>query len=164
MLERISWSTYLTVIGVMLAIYYLLLFVLLFQKGFSLKRRGRTDARSFTIQEPAGNPQPNLFGFEEGAKENAGNPGKQQMLADDNILMPFVHDLIQELKAFIIDISERSYVKEEIIMGIQVIIRNYEKLEGSPYQKSINDFIKSECEERCSIHLSEEDIKRIWKG
>jgi hypothetical protein len=78
--------------------------------------------------------------------------------------MPVVYDLTEELKGFITDIAERSYIKEEVVTGIQLIINSYKKLEGSSYQKSINDFIKNECEEFCSIHLSEDDIRRIWIG
>jgi len=163
MLERISWSAYWTFIVVVLAIYYLILFVLLYQKGFFFKNRVKTIPSPSGKQEPS-NQQPNLFGFQDAVREMPGDQNTHQLPVDDKILMPLVHDLIQGLKVFITDISERSYVKEEIIMGIQVIINNYKRLEDSPYHKSINDFIKNECEDFCSIHLSEEDIRRIWLG
>jgi hypothetical protein len=158
MLERISWSSYWMVVVIVSAIYYLVLVVLLFQKGFFSKISSHSgEEKSFSGQ------QPNLFGFE-GNKENSRNQINQQQPSDDQPLMPVVHDLIQELKGFIADISERSYVKEELVMGIQVITKNYKQLEASPYQKFINDFIKSACEDYCSIHLSEEDVRRIWIG
>src|SRR6185295_3769759 len=108
--------------------------------------------------------QPNLFGFKDTVKDPASQSGNSQPAVDDKILMPLVHDLIQELKGFITGIADRSFIKEEVIMGIQLIIKSYKKLEGSPYQKSINDFLKNECEDYCSIRLSEDDIRRIWIG
>ena len=122
MLEKISWSSYWTVVVIVLAIYYLVLFVLLFQKGFFSKNRVKAIPSHSGRQEPAGNPQPNLFGFENSVAEISDSQINQQLPVDDKILMPLVHDLIQELKEFITDISQRSYVKEEVIMGIQVII------------------------------------------
>ena len=164
MLERISWSTYWAVIVIGLVIYYTVLLILLYQKGFFFKGSIKTIPSHSGTPDPSSNPQRNLFGLEETVIENPGDKHNQQLAADDNILMPIVHDLIQELKEFITGISERSYVKEEVIMGVQIIIKNYKRIEDSPYQKSINDFIKSECEEYCSIHLSEDEIGRIWKG
>lgn len=163
MLERVSWSTYWTVIVIVALVYYAFLFIL-FYKNRLLFRKKVKDTNSIDFRGPAETHQPNLFGFEGVANERSEDRPDQQFAADSNILMPLVHDLIQELKEFIVGIAERSYIKEEVIMGIQVIIRNYKKLEASPYQKSINDFIKSECEDHCSIHLSEEDIRRIWIG
>jgi hypothetical protein len=162
MLERISWSAYWTVIGIGLAIYYLGLIILFYKKGLFLKNNLRSAAAN--KEQATANVQPNLFGFTDPASEHSSIQKKEQLPVDDQILMPTVHELIQELKAFIVDISERSFIKEEVIMGIQVIIKNYKRLEGSLYQKSINDFIKNECEDYCGIHLSEEETKRIWIG
>lgn len=164
MLERISWSSYWTVLVIALAIYYLVLFLLHYQRGFFSKSRVKAISSDTSTHDSLESVQPNLFGFQDTSVKKSVSQVTSELPVDDKILMPLVHDLIQELKDFIADISQRSYVKEEVIMGIQVIIKNYKKLEGSPYQKSISDFIKNECEDCCSIHLSEDDIKRIWIG
>lgn len=163
MLGNISWSFYWTVIVIGLLIYYSVLFVLLYKSGLFSKIKFTTVPSRSQKPEPAGNPQPNLFGFESLAVEISGGQASQ-LPGDDKILMPLVHDLINELKGFITGIAERSFIKEEVVIGIQLIVNSYKNLEGSSYQKSINDFIKTECEDYCSIHLSEEDIKRIWIG
>jgi hypothetical protein len=162
MLQRISWSAYWAVIVTVLAIYYLVLLFLLYRKGFFFKNSVKTISSSRSPEPSTG--QQSLFQSEAGPYGTTPVQNLQPSFEDDSIVMPLVHDLIQALREFITEIAERSYVKEEIITGIQFIIKGYSKLKGSPYQKSINDFIKNECEDYCSVHLSEEDVKRVWNG
>lgn len=162
MLEKITWGQYWWTIVMLSAIYYFLLLVLLYQKGMLLKRRKSRPI----ISQPnvPGITQPTLFENNEIPLERTFNDDDVEIRVSNDSLMPKVYDFVQEIKSFLNDIGTRSSVKEEIIMGLQIISRNYKDLEKSPYQKSINDFILSKCEENCSIHLSAEDLKSIWLG
>ena len=164
MLERISWGQYWWAIVIVSAIYYLILLVLLYQKGMLLKLK---EKRIQGIKDQPGTSstqQSTLFAnYDIPLETSFQEDGEEITIANDS-LMPVVYNHVQEIKEFITDIANRSYVKEEIIMGLQIITRNYKKLYGSPYQQSVNDFILNKCEESCAIHLSAEDLKRIWLG
>ena len=161
MLERISWGQYWVAVLILSAIYYFILLMLLFQKGMLTRQKGLQPVKpreAETIQ------QTGLSSNERIPLEKTIREDDEEIIISNDSLMPLVHDYVQELKEFITDIAGRSYVKEEVIMGLQIITRNYKKLDGSPYQQSINDFILHQSEENCSIHLSAEDLKRIWLG
>lgn len=162
MLERISWGQYCAAVLILSAIYYFILLVLLFQKGMLPGKKRLPSVQPKREAETI--TQPGLFPDEPIPLEKTIREDDEEITISNDSLMPLVHDHVQELKEFITDIASRSYVKEEVIMGLQIITRNYKKLDGSLYQQSINDFILHQCEENCSIHLSAEDLKRIWLG
>jgi hypothetical protein len=150
MFNQISWSSYLQFLILSLALYYTFVLykyyrydLLHFLKGKKLTENSRFDPSSAFTSHPN--------------EVHAGEKEKE-------IPMPQIHELVQQLKNFVQDVTERSFVKEEVIMGFQIILRDYKNLIGTSFQKSINDFIAVECEDKCSIHLDPYEINSVWLG
>lgn len=72
--------------------------------------------------------------------------------------------LIEEVNNFLRDLAGQSYVKEEIIMGLQVIFRDYKDFANTKYQSDINEFIVAEVDNYCSVDLSSDEVSSVWMG
>jgi hypothetical protein len=160
MLNRVTWGNYWILVFVLLAVYYLYVFLTFFKKGF-FSRPSINRASKGIKREPAGNPGTDLFSDEKVQRDPA-IQNIQQDEDNDNIYMPLVHELTQEVKNFIVNKSKRSYVKEEIVLGIKAIVEEYLSLADTPFYKPLNDFFRFECEATCNIIIDENDIRMIW--
>jgi len=158
MLEKISWGDYWSTIAIAVAIYEILIILLFFRKD-SLQLAGKISKGRFKVNALQKSQQQNLFPTD---TENYNTSVSET--AEHEIMMPQIHDLMQSLKSFISDVAERSFIKEEVIMGLQIILRDQKNLISTVFQKSINDFIAVECENKCSIHFSADDLKILWFG
>jgi hypothetical protein len=78
-------------------------------------------------------------------------------------LFEIVEDLIKRLKGAIADVSSKNYNKQECIFLLQLTLKDYPMLKGSPFQGAINNLIISECEKFGSLHLSAEELAMLWK-
>ena len=161
MLDRFTWGNYWTLIIAVLAIYYLFVFLLFFKKGF-FTRQVRTLPVDSGRRQPVAYTEPVELDNETRYADPGSNPSSRQ--DDENTYMPLVHELTQEVKTFLVNKSKGSFVKEEIVLGIQLIMEDYKKLADTSFYKTISDFIRFECETACSIAIDESDIRRIWLG
>ena len=53
--------------------------------------------------------------------------------------------------------------KSELILALQKKIQSYQEIEDPGFRDSINRFILSESQTKCSIRLDEEDLRTLWK-
>ena len=53
--------------------------------------------------------------------------------------------------------------KSELILALQKKIQSYQEIEDPGFRDSINRFILSECQNKCSIRLGEDDLRTLWK-
>lgn len=67
--------------------------------------------------------------------------------------------LISEIE----EAHSKEYSKPDLILMMQMILKNYSVLKGTPFQKVINSRIEAECAKYGSIHLSEGDIIEVWR-
>jgi len=74
-----------------------------------------------------------------------------------------VEKLTTKLKDTIADASSKNCHKEEFIFLLQLTLKEYPHLKGSPFQVAINNLIASECEKHGSLHLSAEEQVMLWK-
>jgi hypothetical protein len=139
MLEKISWGDYWSTILIVCAIYEISVILLFFRK----------ESFQMAVKIKNGKFKPNLFPNNNQRKlfPSSDMPASLSTTGEkeNEIQMPQIHELVQQLKSFVQDVSERSFVKEEVIMGFQIILRDYRNLIGTSFQKSINDFIAVEC-------------------
>lgn len=153
MLQKFSWSEYWGVVLVGVAIYYGIVLLLLYRSGLlsksSFKKPAFLKART---QQPTSAPIP-----ETQVKSVA-------PLSNQSDVENAMKSLTDEVLNFLQDIAGKSYVKEEIIMGLQIILREYQEFAGTVYQSDISEFLRIETENHCSVDLSEDEIKRVWMG
>lgn len=79
-------------------------------------------------------------------------------------LLPVVQSLSNELTAYLQQIPGTGVVKTHVVYCLQKIVRKYAILDNSVYQNAINKMIQFECNDKCAIHLSAEDVKEVWKN
>lgn len=72
--------------------------------------------------------------------------------------------LMDELSAYLREAKKQRTIKEELLFALGSIIRNYPLLQSSSYQDHITKVLISECQHICSVHLSEEEVVRVWSG
>jgi hypothetical protein len=160
MFNQISWGLYVQLLILSVVLYY----------GFVVYKYYRHDLlqilkRRKVLHEGDSNLSTTHFNSEPGISNTT--TSRENLVAGERqneVIMPHVHDLVQQIKTFIQDVSQRSFIKEEVIMGLQIILRDYRSLKETDLQASINDLIDSECSEYCSFQLSEEEINTVWLG
>ncbi len=75
-------------------------------------------------------------------------------------VMSTIQLVVEELQP----VFENRQNKIELVMALQKGLRKYIHWDEPGFRESLNDFISAQSERVCSIHLSEEDFRVIWKG
>lgn len=52
--------------------------------------------------------------------------------------------------------------KNELILALQLKLRKYNDWHEPGFRDTLNEFIQSECQTKCSIRLSEDDQRALW--
>jgi hypothetical protein len=73
-----------------------------------------------------------------------------------------VKELTNSLREAIAEAVEKNYIKEEFILSLELLLKKYAFLKGSPSMAAINNLIASECEKYGYIQLSAEERVLLW--
>ena len=87
---------------------------------------------------------------------------ESHLLQDTEYVFQQVEELTIRLKETIMQASEKKYVRQEFIFSLKVLIKNYHFLNGTPFPKTINHLIASECEKYGLIPLSDDEHMNLW--
>ena len=143
MIKQVTWAEYFTYLATGLAIYYAIVLFLYYRGDLLQLLSGR---RKLVIAKPQGD-EPGLIS---NTSSDIAAEGNEAMFGQAN-------QLISELK----EVFQNDFIKEELIMALQVKLREYPALKETPFKISINNYIERESE-KCSIRLSEEDLRVLW--
>jgi len=138
MFTSVSWQQYLVFISITAVIYYI----------YILLRYYRNEVINF-IKGIKNTPVP--------SKEK--NNDKTITTQDATL-----NELLGELKIFFQLASKRNYPKEELMMAVKLKLRDYGQFKNTPFEIAVNNFIATESDNQCSIHLSEDDWRVLWMG
>jgi hypothetical protein len=151
MFTNISWTSYILVVTLFLAVWYLIIGLRFYfndvQNLFTRKRKLSFQLASDETNSTAGSE----FTIEQ-----------TETLVSDDVFYE-VEKLTSKLKETIADASSKNYQKEEFIFLLQLTLKEYPHLKGSPFQVAINNLIASECEKHGSLHLSAQEQVMLWK-
>jgi hypothetical protein len=84
--------------------------------------------------------------------------------SDAQLPNTLIHELLEDLKQLFLKASRQGYPKEELILALQVLLRNYRSLKGGALEPEISNHIRTVCSEICSISLSDLELGRLWCG
>jgi hypothetical protein len=87
-------------------------------------------------------------------KPVTGTKTKGAVTDDNSFLFSALHELMEELKGIFHTASKHDYPKEELMMALQVNLRDYPKLKGTPFQVSVNNHTGQEAKEKCQALLT----------
>ena len=157
MFSNISWQGYWITLALISAGYYLVIYLLYYRNDFKIiipkklqNHSGNTSSAFSSVEKPSG--QPSLF--EE--NRNVLHPTD----AEDRL----VSSLMDELTAYFEEAKKFKCVKEEVIYALQRILSKFPAVKSSVYKESLTNVIVSEAELHCSIHLSADDMVKVWLG
>ena len=144
MLNQISWATYFQTIGLLLIIYYAVILFLSYKKEIS-----RLLVKS---AQPA-------LAIDQSGKDSFPEVNRETFSQSETI-----EYILDEVRALIRQAGYSRSPKEEVLFALQKLISSdrFQTMRESPFPDAINDLIAEECQTNCSMHLSEEDLKRLW--
>lgn len=144
MFTNTTWTSYIIFVALLLAAWYLVIGLRFYLSDLQILFSGKGKI----IAQPALNEQPQPFRI----------PGKEET----HYLFEEVQGLIVKIKEAVSDASAKNYNKEEFSFLLQLTLKEYPGLKGSPYQLPINNLIDSECEKQGFIRLSAEELEILW--
>ena len=139
MFSSVSWHQFITALIILLFVYYFLVIVIYYRK----------DLVQVSKQGLPKKQQPSVAVKVESADTNT-------------LLFSTVHELMEELKGIFHNASKNDYPKEELLMALEVKLRDYSKLKGTPFQIAVNNHIAEESKNKCQTVLTEMDIRNLW--
>jgi hypothetical protein len=144
MLKGISWGECIEATLMMASIYYGVIVALYYRKEIWRVLKGRRPGK------PGGNeksgpilPAPALAGT----------------IPQDFVL---TEKIVSELKRVIKKVMDDHVEREDMMRSIAHVLESHTHLENTPYGIAINHFIIRECETNYSVHLSEDEVGKLW--
>jgi len=159
MFKEISWKEYWTLVLLLATLYYIFVFFFFYKKEIALLVKGKMNDQStpqdealFSEQTPnntlSSTSQTSLF--EEDAikvSANIDSDDKEEIKEEEEYelheinLIPYAHELADEIKQLIEMAKEKGCGKEELLFSLQKIIKAYQQLKGTSYQHDLNNLI-----------------------
>lgn len=160
MINNISWASYWQAIVITLLTYYGFVLYLFYRKDIlNLFVRNQ---RRFALQPIQSTQNKNQ------ATDRANqNEIIETILSgpdEDGELLPILQSLIDEVVAYMDQVSYSKPAKEEIIFSLQQIIKKYPQVKLTSHLPAINNLLKFECENKSSVILDDNDINKVWLG
>lgn len=168
------WGDYFTMLAPLIAGYYLFIGIRFYGRDLKAKIAGwRNDSgRIPALQRSIDIPDPPVFTsqtadqleYEDTKLAKTDDESEQEPASWQNEeLFDQVERLAAHLKEAIQEAHEKEYGKQDLILLLQMTLKEYPALRGAPFQTAINNLIETECAKYGSIHLREEDKVAIWK-
>jgi len=162
MLDSISWTEYLVFVVMLLIAYYLFVGLKFYSFELSFLLKGKKSSVALATESGADDFN-NSKHFQDNQAElfptyNRYAPQAQE--TDDTFQK--VEELTAKLKKVIEDSASNDTIKEEFILSLQLALKNYHFLKGSPFLVAINNLIASECDKHNFIQLSADERVMLW--
>jgi hypothetical protein len=161
MFNNISWQGYWITIALLTAGYYLIVYLLYFRKDFSIEWKKGTTPKDETLfssvtsesaaTQPVTNEQPTLF-----------DDSSDFQPPTKNTIESTVYACMDEVNAYLEEAKRSKCVKEEMLFALNAILRKYPSVAASEYKESVTNVIVNQCEYNCSVHLSADEVVRMW--
>lgn len=159
MFANISWTNYIIVAILLLAAWYIIISFKFYFRDLQdilsgkakLTFRGVKKEYSYNKSEEISNSDTSEF-------DHKFLPNEQET---DN-LFKVAEELTSKLKDAISDAASKNYNREEFTFLLQLTLKEYPALKGSPFQVAINNLIASECDKHSFIRLSAVELGMLW--
>ena len=149
MLNNISWASYVFALSISLLIYYAFVLVMYY----------RYDLWQFVQQRTTGRGKDLYKSIPVTIEKESETSGEY---AIDLLQNSINSSLLFQLESIIKEGGGRNFPKEELFLAIRLHLRQHVSLIDSNDKEKINNFIKAQCENYCSIHLSVEEERVLW--
>jgi len=165
------WAVYVYVAGPVIAGYYLFAVARFYRREIKAKISSQRSLSAKQAvhwketEEPPVQNEPEQIDYSQMAVEPISGPKKifpPVSLWKNRVLSGQQQSLAEHLTYLIQEAHEKDYDKQELVLLLQMTIKDYLDFEGTQFQSAINECIGTECAKYGSIHLGEEDKAAIW--
>ncbi len=164
MINNISWASYSYAIVILLVFYYLVVLVFFYKKDigviYTVSQKFLFPGLSEQIPEGWEVFSENDYDLKKESLDQRID-SEFQVVGDD--LFRLIQSLQDEMEAYFSDASKLRTNKSEIIFSIQQLLSKYPHPGIPTYRISLNKFIENSLTKYCSIRLTEEEMKQLWK-
>jgi hypothetical protein len=143
MCSSISWRQFILAIIIIVGLYYLYIGVSYYRKDWLYRLSAK--------KSPNLSPRP-----------VASPTAIAAVSPEPNPLLPLVHDLVDEIRAFL-NAAGTIEDKETFLTKLRQLIQKYPSLKDTAFQPSINQLIAIDTKSQCSLELEEEEIDGLWE-
>jgi hypothetical protein len=151
MLNNISWADYAAATGIILVIYYGVVWLIYFKND---------NLRSFL------RPQKESTSILQRDKENVeGSQSESNLIPsahNKNTVIRTIPEVLMDIQGIITDGAFRKFQKEELFTALKIYLQQNATGEDVPEREVINQAIIAQCERDCSLRLNEEDVRVLW--
>ncbi|MCF2496767.1 hypothetical protein [Dyadobacter chenhuakuii] len=74
-----------------------------------------------------------------------------------------VEELAQQIRLNIAEACQKGYERKDLIFLIQLMIKDFSAIKGSPFRIAIDNVITSESAKYGHINLSAAELEEVWK-
>ena len=74
-----------------------------------------------------------------------------------------MEELAQQIKLNISEACQKGYERKDLIFLIQLMIKDFSAIKGSPFRIAIDNVITSESAKYGHINLSAAELEEVWK-
>jgi len=154
-MRGISWNMYWVATAATVGSYYLIIYWLFFRG----RKGSRGSKKDITLSGPRTNTRAGVADKAAGSGERSG-----QSVGPEAVLQTQVHDMVDELGAFLRQAGKEKVEKAGLIAGVQKIAGKYPLIKESAFREGIQNLVAVTMEEHCACRLSAEEVRRIWDG
>lgn len=148
MFSHVSWSQFLSTLGLLLLFYYAGVLGIYFRKD--LVRYCRLAGWKWFSRMP----------YTSAPKEYSVASEKE----DSNELHNVARVLMGRLHTTLGIAAQRGYPKAELLTALQQELAHYQPLTATSFRRELDHFMVTECSRLCHIHLEAYDLKCLWDG
>lgn len=163
MFNNISWQGYWITIALLTGGYYLVIYLLYFRKDFSIECSNRLKPKeeSSSLSIPPNSIASAIDAVQQPSRFD--NSEEFQSSFPDTIEHA-VYACMDEINAYLEEAKRTKCVKDEMMYALHSILKKYPAISTSEYKESLTNVLVSQCEYVCSVHLSADDVVRVWVG
>lgn len=140
MLQHITWTQYISVLVILLIIYYLIYFIRFHRKGYT---------RLLDKLE-----QGEVSDLEEEEIEKEKNEAEE--------LLNQLELLVNRIRSGVLEKAGTEATKDQILAGISKEVASFGGLSQPAYQHALNNYIIEQSMKICGVEISEDDLQRTW--
>lgn len=152
------WTTYAAVLSPITVGYYIFIGYKFYRQDLRSAFSGKQNRPVKKIQRPA----PSISVTEEPQEpEQVQQETIEDALPDEETFQKAM-GLTAHLRDAIDEAHEKNYSKNDLVLLLQMLLKDYSYLKDTPFRVSINNQIEMECAKYGSMLLSEQETEALW--
>lgn len=158
MFTNISWGSYIVVIVLLLASWYLFVGLRFYLNDIKEIATGKRKLRLHRVRNENYQEFPSQLN-EQG--QPAITSSESSFGEFDNTFND-VDNLVEQLKNVINDAAKRKLLKQECIVFLRSVLQEYPSIKFSPFKSSVSELIVSECAKLDYMVLTQTEAEALW--